>query len=162
MTTKGHREREQTHGWCSLRLRFEERELILLKSAEHLRGAALAQNTRPQVLRTALNLAKAGRKLGVASPGSTVVFDETEVGLMLEAVRYATDEVHWVTRARPQDTDVKRRDAALAAFPELVERGVWRSFGLSRELEALATRLQTALTSPVPGSRTPPGGPSLG
>ena len=35
----------------------------------------------------------------------------------------------------------------MAAFPELVDRGVWRSFGLTRELETLATRLQTALNA---------------
>jgi hypothetical protein len=129
-----------------LRLRFEERELTLLKGAEHLRGVALAQNARPQVLRTALNLAKAGHKLGLATPGAVLVFDEAEVGLLLEAVRFATEEVRWATRAQ-EDTDARRRDAVLTAFPELVDRGVWRSFGLSRELETVATRLQTALNS---------------
>jgi hypothetical protein len=129
-----------------LRLRFEERELTLLKGAEQLRGLALAQTAQPQVLRTALNLAKAGHKLGAAAPGASVVFEESEVGLLLEAVRFATDEVHWATRTQ-EDQAVRRRDAVLAAFPELVERGVWRSFGLARELETLATRLQTALTS---------------
>jgi hypothetical protein len=98
------------------------------------------------VLRTALNLAKAGHKIGVAAPGSSVSLEETEVGLLLEAVRFATDEVRWATRAQ-EDTDVRRRDAVLAAFPELVDRGVWRSFGLSRELETVAARLQTALNS---------------
>src|SRR5207245_2073449 len=127
-----HRSHEQSHGWCSLRLRFEERELILLRGAEQLRGVALARTTRPQVLRTALNLAKAGHKLGVASPGSSVILEELEVGLLLEAVRFATDEVRWATRAQ-EDQDARRREAVLSAFPELVNRGVWRSFGLSRE-----------------------------
>jgi hypothetical protein len=128
-----------------LRLRFEERELALLKGAEQLRGVALAHTARPQVLRTALSLAKAGRKLGMAPPGSSVVLEEGEVGLLLEAVRFATDEVHWATRAH-EDQEARRREVVLSAFPELVERGVWRSFGLTRELEALAARLQTALT----------------
>jgi hypothetical protein len=137
---------EQSHGWCSLRLRFEERELTLLKGAEQLRGVALAQAARPQVLRSALNLARAGHKLGVAVPGSSVVLEEGEVGLLLEAVRFATDEVRWATRAQ-EDQDARRREAVLSAFPELVDRGVWRSFGLSRELETVAARLHTALNS---------------
>ena len=127
-----------------MRLRFEERELTLLKGAEQLRGVSLARTARPQVLRTALNLAKAGHKLGLAVPGSSVSLDEGEVGLLLEAVRFGTDEVRWATRAQ-EDHDPRRREAVMAAFPELVDRGVWRSFGLTRELETLATRLQTAL-----------------
>ncbi len=146
MNTNGHREHDQNHGWCSLRLTFEERELTVLKGAEHLRGVALAQTARPQVLRTALNLAKAGHKLGVAVPGSSVSLEEGELRLLLEALRFATAEVRWATRAQ-EDHDARRREAVLAAFPELVDRGVWRSFGLSRELEALAARLQTALNS---------------
>jgi len=117
-----------------LRLRFEERELTLLKAPSSLRGVALAQNARPQVLRTALNLAKAGHKLGVAAPGASVSLEETRWGCLLAAVRFATDEVRWATRAQ-EDHDARRRDAVLTAFPELVDRGVWRSFGLSRELE---------------------------
>ena len=31
------------------------------------------------------------------------------------------------------------------AFPELVEKGAWRSFGIAREMEALAARLDAAL-----------------
>ena len=41
----------------------------------------------------------------------------------------------------------RQREAVSAAFPELVELGGWRSFGLARELEALAARLHTALRS---------------
>ena len=74
------------------------------------------------------------------------MLDEGEVGLLLEALRFATEEVHWATSAH-EDQDERRQEAVLAAFPELVERGVWRSFGLTRELETLATRLQTALNS---------------
>jgi hypothetical protein len=129
-----------------LRLRFEQRELTLLKGAEQLRGAALAHTARPQVLRTALSLAKAGHKLSVAVAGSSAVFDEGEVRLLLEAVRFATDEVRAATRGQA-DHDARRQEAVLSAFPELVERGVWRSFGLTRELETLAARLQTALSS---------------
>ena len=146
MTNNGEPGHEQNHGWCSLRLRFEQRELTLLKGAEQLRGVALAHTARPQVLRSALNLAKAGHKLGVATPGASVVLEESEVGLLLEALRFATDEVRWATRVQ-EDHDVPRREAVLTAFPELVDRGVWRSFGLSRELETVAARLQTALNS---------------
>ncbi len=138
--------REQSHGWCTLRLRFEQRELALLKGAEQLRGAALARTARPQVLRTALNLAKAGRKLGVAAPGSSVILEQSELGLLLEALRFAIDEVRWATRAQ-EDQDTRRRALVLSAFPELADGGAWRSFGLTRELEALTTRLQTALNS---------------
>jgi hypothetical protein len=121
--------------------------LTLLKGAEQLRGVALAQTPGPQVLRTALSLAKAGHKLGTAVAGSSVVFDEGEVRLLLEALRFATDEVHWATKAPQDDPDARRHEAVLLAFPELVERGVWRSFGLTRELETLAARLQTALSA---------------
>lgn len=140
------RERDQPHGWCSLKLRFEERELQLLRGAEQVRGVDLAYKPRPSVLRTALSLAKAGRKLGAAAPGALVTLEETELSLLLGAVRFANDEIHWA--ARPQaEQDPRRRDAVLAAFPELVEKGAWRSFGLTRELEALAHSLETALSS---------------
>jgi len=33
----------------------------------------------------------------------------------------------------------------MSAFPELAQKGLWRSFGLVRELEAVAARLQEAL-----------------
>jgi hypothetical protein len=129
-----------------LRLRFDPRELTLLRGAEQLRGVALAHTARPDQLRTALNLAKAGHKLGRRQAGASVSLDEGEVRLLVEALRYATEEVHWVTRAT-DDSDERRRDAILHAFPELTERGVWRSFGLAREIEALAARLQTPLNS---------------
>ena len=127
---------EQTHGWCSLRLRFDGRELELLKGAEEVRGASLAHTTRPEGLRSALSLAKAGRKLGVARPGASVSLDEIEVGLLLEALRFATDEVRQTTRTEDHQ-DATRREA--------VAKGTWRSFGLLRELEALAARLSVAL-----------------
>jgi hypothetical protein len=140
------RERGQVHGWCSLRLRFDERELGLLKGAEHLRGVALAHQPRPEILRTALNLAKAGHKLSSAAPGASVVLEESEVGLLLEALRFAHTEVQWAARAQDGQEE-PRREAVFAAFPELPERGAWRSFGLTRELEGLANRLHTALSS---------------
>jgi hypothetical protein len=131
------------HNWCSLRLRFEQRELELLRGAERLRGAAMARTPRPELLRTALNLAKAGQKVGRSTPGAPLVLDEGELRLLLEAVRFAAGEVPFA--ARPEDA--VRRDAVLAAFPELVEKGTWRSFGLGRELEMLAARLDAALKS---------------
>jgi hypothetical protein len=136
----------QSRGWCSLRLRFDERELVLLRGAERLRGFALAQQPRPEELRTALNLAKAGHKLSSATPSASIVLDETEVGLLLDALRFALPEVQWATRA-PEHEASPRRDAVFTAFPELTDRGGWRSFGLTRELEAVATRLKAALNS---------------
>jgi hypothetical protein len=144
--SESQRVREQTYGWCSLRLRFEARELILLRGAERVRGAALASTPRPDVLRTALSLARAGHKLGAAAPGASVVLDETEVRLLLGAAQFATDEVQWAFKT-PDDQEPRRHEAVMAAFPELADRGAWRSFGLARELEALAARLQTALGS---------------
>jgi hypothetical protein len=132
-----------SHGWCSLRVRFEQRELELLRGAEHLRGAAMARTARHDELRNALSLAKAGQKVGRGLPGATVVLEENELELLLDAVRFAISHVQ--AAARPAaDGDVER-DAALEAFPELVEKGAWRVFGLSRELEALAARLSAAL-----------------
>jgi hypothetical protein len=138
--------REQSHGWCSLRLRFDERELTLLRGGEQVRGMALASRPRPDVLRTALSLAKAGQKLSGAAPGASVSLEEAEVGLLLEAVQFAIEEIQWTFKTPDQD-DARRREAVLKAFPELADRGAWRSFGLSRDLEALAARLQRALSS---------------
>jgi len=139
-------EREPSPEWCSLRLRFDERELVLLKGAERLRGANFAHTPRPDVLRTALSLARAGHKIGGALPGGSVSLEQTELALLIEAARFAGQEVQWATRT-PNGADATRRDAVLAAFPELVEKGVWRSFGLHRELEAVAARLQAALNA---------------
>jgi hypothetical protein len=144
--TRHARRSDQGHGWCSLRLRFEARELELLRGAEHLRGLALAHVARPEVLRTALTLAKVGRKLGATRPGASVTLEESEVGLLLEALRYSKDEVQHASHQHEGD-DAARHEAVMAAFPELAEKGLWRSFGLIRELEALIARLQTALTS---------------
>jgi hypothetical protein len=127
------------HGWCSLRLRFDERELELLRGAEQVRGATMARTARPDELRSALTLAKAGQKVAQAAPGAIVVLDETELGLLLEAVRQAVPQVQ--AAARPEADN----QAVMAAFPELVEKGTWRAFGLVRDLESLANRLTTAL-----------------
>ena len=142
------RKPDQSRGWCSLRLRFEEREAELLKGAERVRGAAFARTTRPDVLRTALSLAKTGRKLGSATAGSLVSLDESEVSMLVEALRYASEEVQWA--ARQQDdgpAGIVRYEAVMAGFPELPEKGLWRSFGLVRELDALAQRMESALTT---------------
>ena len=138
------------HGWCSLRLRFDDRELSLLRGAEQVRGASLAHNARPEVLREALSLSRAGHKLAHAAPGAAIVLEETEVRLLLDAVRFATREVHWVSeQAHRQEPPGPRQAAVFKGFPELSERGLWRSFGVSRELEALAARLHKALSGPV-------------
>jgi hypothetical protein len=140
-----HRDREPAHGWCSLRLRFDQRELALLRAAEQVRGVALALTPRPADLRTALSLARAGHKLASAAPGASVSLEEPEVNLLLAALRFTTDEVQRQSRSE-NDQHTRQRDAIAAAFPELTELGGWRSFGLTRELDALATRLQTALS----------------
>jgi hypothetical protein len=127
-----------SHGWCSLRLRFDGRELGLLSSAEQLRGAVLAQTPRPDVLRTALSLAKAGHKLRTAAPGSSVNLDEAEVALLSEALRFAAEEIR-------NGHEAARRDAVMSAFPELAQKGSWRAFGLAREIEAITQRLETAI-----------------
>jgi len=142
--TRHERKPEQGHGWCSLRLRFDARELELLRGAEHLRGVALAHTARPDVLRTALTLAKTGHKLSVAAPGSSISLEEAEVGLLLDALRFGTEEVQHAAREQG-GADATRRDGVMSAFPELAQKGLWRSFGLVRELEALAARLQEAL-----------------
>jgi hypothetical protein len=132
-------------GWCSLRLRFDERELQLLRGAERLRGTALAHTARPDVLRSALSLAKAGQKLARSVPGGSVSLDEAELGLLIEALRFAAQEVPSAAHGTRDDGQAtERREAVLAAFPELVDN-TWRSFGLARELEALAARLAAAL-----------------
>jgi hypothetical protein len=124
-------------------LRFEERELELLRGAEHLLGRCLAREGRPEQLRQALGLARTGGKLGHASAGVSVSLEEAEVGLLVVALRYAHDEVEWAARSNGEH-DRDRRGAVLTAFPELVEQS-WHTFALNRELEALTTRLQRAL-----------------
>jgi hypothetical protein len=131
-------------GWCSLRVRFDERELELVRGAERLRGAAMARSPRPDLLRTALKLAKTGQKVGRTSPGGSVSLDESELNLLLEALHFAAKEVPWAAR-RDDGTEPERRQAVMDAFPELVEKGGWRSFGLAREIDAVATRLEAAL-----------------
>ena len=69
---------ERGHEWCSLRLRFEERELDLLRGAEQVRGADLALHARRTALRGALSLARAGHKLRATTPGATIVLEEGE------------------------------------------------------------------------------------
>ena len=134
---------EHAHGWCSLRLRFDERELQLLRGAERLRGAAIARSSGREELRAALQLAKAGQKVGRSVPGATVSLDEGELGLLLEALQFSAREVQAGTRF---DADPARREAIFAAFPELAETS-WRSFAVARELDEEAARLAAALHS---------------
>jgi hypothetical protein len=126
-----------------LRIRFDERELVLLRGAEQVRGAALAHAPRPALLRSALNLAKAGRKLSVATAGASVSLEEGELNLLLEALHYATEEIQHAARPAGEH-DAGRRAAVLIAFPELVDHA-WKTFGVVRELEALRARMRTAL-----------------
>jgi hypothetical protein len=129
-----------------LRLRFDERELEVLRGSEQLRGVRLAQNGRPDALRTALTIAKAGHKLKRAAPGSSVSLEEGELSLLLEAARFAVEEVQFAC-GQTAAQDGARRDAALEAFPELIEKGLWRSFALTRDLQAVAGRLHAALNA---------------
>jgi hypothetical protein len=133
-----------------LRLRFDGRDLSLLRGAEQVRGAALAHHARPEELRDALTLSRAGSKLAHASPGASVNLEESEVKLLVAAIHFATSEVHWVSdqanQARPSG---ERQASVLTSFPELTERGLWRSYGLCRDLENLAARLQHALSGHV-------------
>jgi hypothetical protein len=122
-----------------LRLRFDARELELLRGAEQLRGAAIARSSGREDLRAALQLAKAGQKLGRSAPGGTVSLDEGEVELLVDALRFSARELS----GRSEGTG-ERSAAVVAAFPELQENS-WRSFGVARELEAVAARLAAAL-----------------
>ena len=141
------------HGWCSLRLRFDERELGLVRGAEQVRGASLAHHARPDLLRDALSLSRAGAKLAHARPGSSVTLDESEVKLLVDAIRFASGEIHWVSdqAARQGSPSGERQNAVFQAFPELAERGLWRSFAVCRDLDGLAARLQRALSGEQPG-----------
>ncbi len=78
-----------TPNWCSLQLRFDRDELERLRAAEDARGRALATRARPADLDLALVLARAGRKLAAASPGSRLVLAEDEVRALLDATRQA-------------------------------------------------------------------------
>jgi hypothetical protein len=129
-------------------LRFDARELGLLRGAEQVRGATLAHHARPDLLRDALSLARAGTKLAHARADASVTLEEIEVKLLLDAIRFATSEVHWVSdqsnQGRPGG---ERQTAVLEAFPELAERGLWRSYAVCRDLDGLAARLQKALSA---------------
>ena len=139
--------RRADHGWCSLRLRFDDRELGLLRGAEHVRGASLAHTARPDTLRDALSLARVGSKLAHARPGASVSLEESEVKLLLEAIRFATSEVHWVSdQANRGGPAGERQASVLKGFPELAERGLWRSYAVCRDLDGLAARLRKALS----------------
>ena len=129
-----------------MRLRFDERELQLMRAAEQVRGAALARQARPDELRDALALARAGQKLRSAAAGPSLVFEEPEIRMLLGAVRFAHDEVQRAASARDGPTDGPTL-AVLNGFPELVERGLWRGYALTRELDELAQRLEAALRS---------------
>jgi hypothetical protein len=127
-------------------MRFTERELTLLRGAEHVRGQALAQHAGRVDLRAALTLSRAGHKLRGASAGPALVFEEPELRAVVEAVRFARDEVQYAAGSQVGAADARAR-IVLEAFPELVERGLWRGYGLSRELDELAQRLDLALRS---------------
>ena len=55
--------------------------------------------------------------------------------------------MHWVSGQAGDAAATDRQSAVLKNFPELSERGLWRAFGLCRDLETVATRLQKARSS---------------
>lgn len=128
-----------------MRLRFDDRELNLLRGAESVRGAGLAHAGKPAELRAALNLAKLGRKLTGAIPGAIVSLEEGELTLVIEALDFTFAELHEVARLGENDYS-PRHEAIQQAFPEL-RGGAWRTFGITRELETLRGRLRQALES---------------
>lgn len=150
--------RDRLPGWCSLRFRFDEDELSLLRAAEHLRGAELARAGRADTLRDALTLARVSRKATEAGPSALVSLSESELQLLASAVRYAAEEVRWLGEKAERDLAATssplarqrlehRREALGQAFPNFGERGSWRGFGLHRALEALATHMDEALAA---------------
>lgn len=133
-------------GWCSLRLRFGADELLLLRTAERLHGSELARQPRPDALREALALARAGSKLAGAEPGEAISLSEAELATLVAAARYAADEVRWLGElgGEPGPDDrlgAERRERVLQVLPDLAGQGAWRAFGLSRSLEFVAQRL---------------------
>ncbi len=141
------RARRETRGWCSLRLRFDDGELRLLRAAEQVQGAHLARQARADALRTAIALAKAGHKIGSARAGTPVALAESELKLLLEAVDFAVAEVRWASDQGEQAADRasrERRGDLERAFPELVG-SAWRGFALGRSLDGLAGKLNQAL-----------------
>jgi hypothetical protein len=129
----------------------------LLRAAEQVHGAELARLSRPDTLRTALALAKVGRKLERAAPGTSVSLEESEALLLERALRAAAAEVKWlsdrVSETPGRETEM-RRETLTRACPDLAERGRWKSFGLARDIEAVADRLAAARQ----GQSAPSGG----
>ena len=143
----GGRARRGSPGWCSLRFRFDREEIDLLRGAELVHGAHLAHRARPDALRAAMTLARAGHKLAQAIPGVSVSLADGETHALLEALRFAAGEVRWLSEP-PADAESRaaseRRQVIERAFPVLAASR-WRSFGLSRSLDSLARRLELAL-----------------
>lgn len=140
-----------TTGWCSLQFRFDAGQLALLQAAERAYGAILAASGRPDTLRTALALARVGRKVARTDPGGALNVSQLELGLLVTALRAASAELQWLadqTSTRQDAHERARREAILAAFPELAQGG-WRTFGVRRALEALERRL-SAPTAGLP------------
>ena len=129
-----------------MRFRFDDAEMGLLRAAERVHGAALARAGRPDTLRAALALAKAGRKVAAAAAGEAVVLTGGETALLTEALARAATDVQWVGEqgegAPSILAEADRRAAVLEAFPARAQHGTWRAFGLRRDLEALLARLR--------------------
>ncbi len=133
-------------GWCSLRLRFAPEELALLGAAEHTYGAHLARQPRADALRSAIALARVGRKVAAGAPGAPTSLREHELLALLEALRFAAAEVRWLGEHGAQATDRasrERREHVEKGFPELAAN-VWRAFGTGQALDRLARRLDQA------------------
>jgi len=146
VAARGQKQNKNTPpAWCSLRLRFEDPQLGLLRSAEQLYGALLARGVKRDTLRDALALAKLGKRLAAATAGEMLVLSESEVKLLVVALRASLAEIHAVS-ALGAGGDASERAARLReAFPELSDR-MWRAFGVSRELEALTRQIEAAVS----------------
>lgn len=130
--------------WCSLRLRFTEQELALLRSSEQLDGFMLADRARPDTLRDALALARVGKRLAAAQPGELLSLSERDTRLLEDAIAASIAEIQWFGADGVDSTAPERADRTRRAFPELAEQP-WRAFAVGRALRDLQQRISAAL-----------------
>ena len=130
--------------WCSLRLRFTEQELALLRSSEQLDGFMLADRARPDSLRDALALARVGKRLAAAQAGELLSLSERDTRLLADAIAASIAEIQWFGTDGMDSTPPERVDRTRRAFPELAEQP-WRAFAVGRALRDLQQRISTAL-----------------
>jgi hypothetical protein len=132
--------------WCSLRLRFTEEELVLLRSSEQLGGFVLADRARPDTLRDALALARVGKRLASAQPDELLSLSERDTRLLENAIAASIAEIQWFGADALDATALSRAARTRRAFPGLAEQP-WRAFAVGRALRALQQRIGAALDS---------------